>query len=63
MIAEHIQSEHTGVAVVLNCSKYDRLWLFFSKGKVHSGTGHEGPEGGQRYSSTHSLTSALYEGR
>jgi hypothetical protein len=30
-----------------------------AKGKVHPGTGHEGPEGEQRYSSTLSLTSAL----
>jgi len=29
------------------------------KGKVHPITGHEGPEGEQRYSSTLSLTSAL----
>ena len=29
------------------------------KGKVHPRTGHEGPEGEWRYSSTHSLTSAL----
>ena len=29
------------------------------KGKGHPGTGHEGPEGQQRYSSTLSLTSAL----
>jgi hypothetical protein len=28
-------------------------------GKVRSRTGHEGPEGGQRYSSALSLTSAL----
>jgi hypothetical protein len=30
-----------------------------SKGKVHPGTGHEGPDGEYRYSSTLSLTSAL----
>ena len=29
------------------------------KGKVHPRTGHEGPEGEQRYSYTPSLTSAL----
>jgi hypothetical protein len=29
------------------------------KGKGHPRTGHEGPEGEQRYSSTLSLTSAL----
>jgi len=29
------------------------------KGKYHARTGHEGPEGEQRYSSTLSLTSAL----
>jgi hypothetical protein len=29
------------------------------KGKVHPRTGHEGPEGEYRYSSTLSLTSAL----
>ena len=33
------------------------------KGKVHPRTGHEGPEGELRYSSTLSLTSALDEGR
>jgi hypothetical protein len=32
---------------------------FASKGKVHPRTGHQGPEGEQRYSSTLSLTSAL----
>jgi hypothetical protein len=32
-------------------------------GKVGSGTGHEGQEGEQRYSSTFSLTLALYVGR
>ena len=32
------------------------------KGKGHLVTGHEGPEGEQRYSSTLSLTSALDEG-
>ena len=30
-----------------------------SKGKVYPRTGHEGPEGEQRYSCTQSLTSAL----
>jgi hypothetical protein len=34
----------------------------YLKGKVHPGTGHEGPEGEKRYSSTLSLTSALGEG-
>jgi len=29
------------------------------KGKVHPRTGHEGPEGEERYSFTLSLTSAL----
>ena len=33
--------------------------LFKGKGKMHSRTGHEGPEGKQKYSSTLSLTSAL----
>ena len=32
---------------------------FLSKGKPHSGTGHEGPQGDQRYSFTLSLTSSL----
>ena len=32
------------------------------KGKGHSATGHEGPEGEQMYSSTLPLTSALDEG-
>ena len=31
----------------------------YGKGKVHHTTGHEGPEGGYRYSTTLSLTSAL----
>ena len=30
------------------------------KDKFHPITDHEGPEGEKRYSSTHSLTSALY---
>jgi hypothetical protein len=30
------------------------------KGRVHPRTGHAGPEGEQKYSSTLSLTSALY---
>jgi len=33
--------------------------LFKGKGKIQSRTGHESPEGKQRYSSTLSLTSAL----
>jgi hypothetical protein len=33
------------------------------KGKFHPRTGHKGPEGEQRYSSTLSLTSALDRGR
>jgi len=33
------------------------------RGKVHPTTGHEGPEGEKRYSSTFSLTSALDGGR
>jgi hypothetical protein len=33
--------------------------LMRNKGKVHPRTGHEGPEGQCRYSSTLSLTSAL----
>jgi hypothetical protein len=33
--------------------------LFFSKGKVHARTTHEGPEVEWKYSSTLSLTSAL----
>jgi len=33
--------------------------LFKGKGKIHSRTGHEGPEGKRRYTSTLSLTSAL----
>ena len=33
------------------------------KGKVHSRTVHEGPEGKLRYSSTIYLTSALHEGK
>jgi len=32
------------------------------KGKVHSRTDHEGPEGEERYSSTLRLTSALDKG-
>ena len=32
------------------------------KGKVHPRTGHEGPEGEYRYSSTLSLSSALFRG-
>ena len=33
--------------------------IFKYKGKCHSRTGHEGPEGGHSYSSTLSLTLAL----
>jgi len=36
--------------------------LFKGKGKIHSRTSHEGPEGMQRYSPTLSLTSALDRG-
>ena len=32
------------------------------KGKVHSQTGHEGPDGEQRYGSTLSIPLALYGG-
>ena len=35
---------------------------FRGKGKVHPRTGHEGPDGEKRYSSTLSLTSALDRG-
>ena len=35
------------------------MWQEAVKGKVHLITGHEGTEGERRYSSTHSLTSAL----
>ena len=35
---------------------------WWSKGKVHPRTGHEGPEGEYRYSSTLSLTSGLEGG-
>jgi hypothetical protein len=40
---------------------HDRSRIEFGKGKgkVHPRTGHEGPEGEHRYSSTLSLTSAL----
>jgi hypothetical protein len=41
--------------------KYQKLFGFINKGKgtVQPKTGHEGPEGEWRYSSTFSLTSAL----
>jgi hypothetical protein len=45
--------------------QYTMIILFLTaklnkdKGKVHPRTGHEGPEGQQRYSSSISLTSAL----
>jgi hypothetical protein len=57
--------------LLLNNDKAARLsdhprnkWkLFYTKySKVHPRTGHEGPEGEQRYTSTLSLTSALYGG-
>jgi len=51
------------------CIPVQTQWVeiqFFGKGKgigeVHHRTGHEGPEGEERYSSTLSLTSALDEG-
>jgi hypothetical protein len=37
--------------------------LCFSTGKVHPITGCEGPEGEQKYTSTHSLTLAIDGGR
>jgi hypothetical protein len=37
----------------------NQVFLVFSKGKAHSRTGHEDPEGDQKYSRTLSLTSAL----
>ena len=40
------------------CYMEDTFW-WHGKGKVHPRTGHKGPEGGQRYSSTLSLASAL----
>jgi hypothetical protein len=40
-------------------SRYGQFVGDRSKGKVHPRTGHEGPEGEKRYSSTLSLTSAL----
>jgi hypothetical protein len=42
------------------CAVYTAvIWFCNGKGKVLSITGHEGPEGEYRYSSTLSLTSAL----
>jgi len=35
------------------------MFFYYGKGKGHPRTGHEGPEGKQRYSDTLSLTSAL----
>ena len=35
------------------------IYIINVKGKVHCRTGHEGPEGEQRYSSTLSLISVL----
>ena len=39
--------------------EYIYIYIYEGKGKVHPRTGHEGPKGEQRYSSTLSLTSAL----
>jgi len=35
------------------------LFYYIAKGKVHTTTGHDGPEGEERYSSTLPLTLAL----
>jgi hypothetical protein len=43
-------------------SKICQKYVPFKKGKVLPRTGHEGPEGEYRYSSTLSLTSALDRG-
>jgi hypothetical protein len=49
------------IVSVLQQIRSDHLWAGWQcgKGKVHPRTGHEGPEGEQRYSSTLSLISAL----
>jgi hypothetical protein len=44
------------------CLRFRMVQHSKGKGKVHLRTGHEGPEGEQRYSSTLSLTSTLDEG-
>ena len=41
---------------------YAMCGSYKGKGKIHPTTGHEGPEVEKRYSSTLSLTSALYGG-
>jgi hypothetical protein len=46
----------------LNWWKFSLCWQGKGKDKLYSSTGHEGPERECRYSSTHSLTSALDEG-
>jgi len=43
----------------LECRLINYKSLYKGKGKGHPITGHEGPEGEKRYSSTLSLTSAL----
>jgi hypothetical protein len=40
-------------------SYFGNFWGVKCEGEVHSRTGHEGPEGEYKYSSTLSLTSAL----
>ena len=44
------------------CLRFRMVQHSKGKGKVHLRTGHEGPEGEQRYSFTLSLTSTLDEG-
>jgi hypothetical protein len=43
----------------MSTNVYPPIWSYNGKGKVHPRTGHEGPEGEQRCTSTLSLTSAL----
>lgn len=63
-----IRSDHTVTYVTnltLFCHEEFNLWFHGQgekvKGKVRLRTGHEGPEGDQRYSFIHSLTSPLNE--
>ena len=50
---------HLGLSYLQYKSKSNGLVLKAKKSKFHPRTGHDGPEGKQRYSSTLFLTSAL----
>jgi hypothetical protein len=60
-VNSHLEKQCKEVAVAILEASFQHFHGCNGKGKVHPRTGHEGPEGGKRYSSTLSLAPALDE--